>query len=450
MKNKGKLLLVSYYWPPSGGPGVQRWLKLVKYLVRLGWQVTVYTPSNPESGAYDPSLLHDVPDAVRVLQRPIFEPLSFYHRIIGKKSGVGVGLLKQNKGKTGLLHRLLLWGRANLFIPDARCLWVRPSVRYLRKLLQAEPHDVVVTTGPPHSMHLIGQKLKKAVGICWVADFRDPWVNIDYHQHLPLSKRSKKKHVALERSVAENADVLSVVAEGMKEDFAAYRVKKVVTIFNGFDAEDFPIYPSAEDTTLFRLVYAGSMNADRNPHLLWQVLRSLKQEGRITSSSFRVEIVGIHDARVEESVHENGIEDLVAFRSSVAHNEVASLLCNATMLLLCVNRAPTSKAILTGKLFEYLASRRPILAIAPKDGEAAQLLIRTHCGQAFDDGDAPALKQYLEQSLLTHQEGRLNVTPNPELALYSREHQAEQFSQLFDSLARVNEVNTSPPVSNDE
>ena len=434
MNKKGKLLLVSYYWPPSGGPGVQRWLKLVKYLVRLGWQVTVYTPSNPESGSTDASLLNDIPDTVCVIRRPIFEPLALYNRFMGKKRGIGVGLLSQQRGKKGILHRLLLWVRANCFVPDSRCFWVRPSVRFLRKLLRNEPQDIVITTGPPHSIHLIGLGLKRTTGIHWVADFRDPWVNIDYHQHLPLSQKSRNKHITLERNVAETADAICVVTEGMKADFATYDTKQIVTIFNGFDAEDFSYQPIREASPLFRLVYAGAMNADRNPFVLWNTLRILKESGVISATSFRVELVGICDAQVIDSIHKEGIDDLVQIRSSIAHSEIATLLCGASMLLLCVNRAPTSKAILTGKLFEYLASNRPILAIAPKDGEAAALLSRTRCGQTYDEGDTIELQKYLEYSLLRHRNGTLIVEPSNELTLYSRAHQAEQFSELFETL----------------
>ena len=434
MTRKGKLLLVTYYWPPSGGPGVQRWLKLVKYLVRLGWQVTVYTPSNPESGISDPTLLKDVPDTVRVLQHCIFEPLAIYHRFAKKERSVGVGLLNAENSKQGLLHRLLLWVRANLFIPDARCFWVRPSVRYLLRWLQNDPHDVVITTGPPHSVHLIGLALKRRTNLRWVADFRDPWVNIDYHQHLPLNKRSRARHRALERAVAETADAVSVVAEGMKTDFASYSLKQLVTIFNGFDAEDF-IAPSMQiDQAKFRLVYAGSMNADRNPLLLWKVLRNLKQSNTISAANFCVELVGVCDAKVKLAISQEGIDDLVLLRESVPHDRVASLLCQASMLLLCVNRAPTSKAILTGKLFEYLASGRPILAFAPKEGEAAALLARTRCGETFEDNESDALGKYLEKSILQHKEQQLQIEPTNELTLYSRAHQAEQFSALFESL----------------
>jgi len=438
MREKGKILLITYYWPPSGGPGVQRWLKLVKYLTRLGWQITVYTPSNPESGEHDESLLADVPNMVRVLKHRIFEPLALYHRLMGKRKGVGVGLLSKEGGKKGILHRLMLWVRANLFVPDARCCWVRPSVHFLRRFLHDAPHDVVVTTGPPHSMHLIGLGLKRATGIAWVADFRDPWVNIDYHQHLPLSTRTRARHIVLEREVVEHADAVSIVADGMRDDFVAYHIQRLVTIFNGFDAEDFATSTPLEDTAQFRLVYAGSMNADRNPNILWQVLHEMKLAGQITPASFRVELVGVCDASVTASIREWELEDIVLQRKSIAHNKVAQLLCGASMLLLCVNRAPTSKAILTGKLFEYLASGRPILAIAPKEGEAAQLLARTQCGRAFDTNDAKELKEYLLESLLLHKERRLQVVPSNELALYSREHQAEQFSQLFEKITTIN------------
>ena len=432
-----RVLLISYYWPPAGGPGVQRWLKMVKYLARSGWEITVYTPKNPELEILDPTLLSDIPDNVHILTRKIFEPTALYGRLAHKKKAVGVGLLAQNK-KKGFLYRLMLWVRANCFIPDARAYWIKPSVRYLKNWLKDNPQDLLVTTGPPHSMHLIGLGIKLATKIPWVADFRDPWVNIDYHQHLPLTQTTRKKHIALEKRVAETADALTIVTEAMKDDFCAYTPRKLVTILNGFDPEDFPPRVASPETSPaqpFRLVYTGSMNADRNPLCLWEALRQLHDEKRLHPKQFCVELFGFSDASIQQTVQKLGISPYIVFHANIPHEQIPKLLSQASMLLLCINQAPTSKAILTGKVFEYLAAARPILAFAPIDGAAATLLTTTTTGTTFDyNTTLPPLKQFLLDAIQQHAAGTLSIPNTQNLAPYTRSYQAEQFAELFDYL----------------
>ena len=435
MTERRRLLLITYYWPPSGGPGVQRWLKMVKYLVRAGWEVTVYTPSNPEISENDPSLLKDIPTGVTMLPRKIIEPLRLYKQFLGKKR-VGDGLLAEEGGKKrqGVLQRLLLWLRANLFVPDARCLWIRPSVRFLCRWLQTHPHEVMVTTGPPHSMHLIGRGVHRRTDIRWVADFRDPWRNIDYHQHLPFTPKTLARVAAMERSVVEEAEVVTVVTEGMCADFAAYQVQCLRVIYNGFDTEDFPTVamptPLPAGTPL-RIVYAGSMNADRNPLLLWRVLQELRQEGLMDAKGLQVELFGRCDVSVKRAIADCGLEDMVVLRGSIAHAEIPALLCGADLLLLCINRAPTSQSILTGKVFEYLASHRPIIAMAPTGSEVARLLTETQSGSAFAEGDKQALKHHLLACLAMHQRGERFAVSGAQLAPYTREYQARQFEEVL-------------------
>ncbi len=431
----GRILLVSYYWPPAGGAGVQRWLKLVKYLVRLGWKVTVYTPRLAEYPEYDESLLADVPSEVEILTHRIVEPFALYNKLVhrGRRSELSIGLVQENTRRS-LLQRLLFWVRANVFVPDGRCLWIKPSVRFLRTWLREHPQDAVVTTGPPHSLHLIGRKLKRKLSIRWVADFRDPWLHIDYQQHLPLTTYTQKRLQRMERTVVEEADAVVVVSEGMQTDFADYSPRRILTIPNGYDTEDFPQLGVAWSRYPFRLVYAGAMNGDRNPELLWKALQILKDEKLITPDSFRVELVGRSDARVRESVRVSGLDDYVDFRKGIAHSAVPELLQGASMLLLCVNRAPGSKAILTGKLFEYLASERPIVVLGPCDGEAVRLVESLGVGRGFEDKDDSALVAYLRESLELARDGCLEVKATEAKKRYTREYQAGQFSALFNSM----------------
>ena len=208
-----KVLIITYYWPPSGGAGVQRWLKFVKYLRGFGWEPIVYTPENPEAPATDESLLKDIPDNLTVLRTRIWEPYSLYKNFIGQKKGetINAGFLSEKK-KPGIAEKISVWIRGNWFIPDARKFWIKPSIIFLSQYLKNNPVHAVVSTGPPHSMHLIALGLKKQLHLPWLADFRDPWTNIDFYDKLMLTKFSNEKHKRMELEVLKNADKVVVVS----------------------------------------------------------------------------------------------------------------------------------------------------------------------------------------------------------------------------------------------
>ncbi|HOP44190.1 MAG TPA: glycosyltransferase, partial [Flavobacteriales bacterium] len=236
-----RVLIVTYYWPPNGGAGVQRWLKFVKYLPQHGWQPVVYTPENPELVAEDPGLLDDVPREAEVIKRRISEPYGLYKRLTGRgvKEKVHTAFLSEEK-REGWRDRMALWVRSNFFIPDARVGWVGPSVRFLKQYLREHPVDVIVTTGPPHSMHLIGLRLKRALGIRWVADFRDPWTNIDFYRQLKLSRSADRRHRRLEAEVLREADTVVAVGWTLADELRDLGAKRVEVITNGFDPADVP------------------------------------------------------------------------------------------------------------------------------------------------------------------------------------------------------------------
>ncbi|NTW26696.1 MAG: glycosyltransferase family 4 protein, partial [Lentimicrobium sp.] len=183
-----RVLIISYYWPPSGGAGVQRWLKFVKYLRESGWEPVVYVPENPEYPAIDESLAKDIPDGIEIIKTPIWEPYSFYKKLIGAGKGerINAGFLSEKK-RPGLTEQFSIWLRGNFFIPDARKFWIRPSISFLTRYLEKHPVDAIVSTGPPHSMHMIALGVKKRTGLPWLADFRDPWTNIDFYHELMLT-----------------------------------------------------------------------------------------------------------------------------------------------------------------------------------------------------------------------------------------------------------------------
>lgn len=387
-----KVLIITYYWPPSGGAGVQRWLKFVKYLPEFGWQPIVYTPENPEFPVIDESLQKDIPEGIEVIKQPIWEPYSWYRQFLGQKDKkIGAGFVSEEK-EPGLLHKISVWVRGNFFIPDARMFWIKPSVTFLKEYLRDNPVDVIVSTGPPHSMHLIALALKKELGIKWVADFRDPWTNIDFYDELMLTKWAHRKHHALEREVLTNADKVVTIGYTMTEEMMALGAPHVETITNGFDEEDFPSDEVELDED-FTISHIGTFSPSRNHPAFWKALAELKSENEDFAKKFKFRTVGVVDHQVKASIEEHGLTENWDAISYVPHDEVLRYQRSSHVLLVSINNTPNAAGILPGKFFEYLASGRPILAIGPKDSDIGKVLELTGAGVIVEPDDVEGVKR---------------------------------------------------------
>ena len=347
-----RVLIITYYWPPSGGSGVQRWLKMSKYLPRYGWQPVIYTAENAEYPVEDPSLEKDVCPEAEVIRRSIVEPYSFYKKMLGikKEQKVKAGFIDESGQKKGWKERLSVWIRGNLFIPDARCWWVKPSVRYLREYLKEHPVDAIVSTGPPHSMHLIAMKLKESLGLPWIADFRDPWTEIDYYNDLHLTKRSDRKHHRLEHEVLTKADKVVTVAPDGARRLEELGAKDVVTLFNGFDRDDdaqTPVIPPEK----FTITYLGVLSKIQSPDNLWQALGELTKENSAFCNQLRINMIGQIDKSAVNAIRENGLNNYVDFKSYIPHDQVSQSHRSSSLLLLLlmpVNK-PFARGSLSGK-----------------------------------------------------------------------------------------------------
>lgn len=397
-----KALIITYYWPPAGGSGVQRWLKFVKYFRNFNVEPIVYTVENPKYPILDETLLNDIPQNIEVLKQPIWEPnniLSFF----GKNKNESAGFLNPNPSFFG---KILQYIRANYFIPDARKFWIKPSVNYLKKYLLKNKIDVIITTGPPHSLHLIGLKLKQQLGVKWLADFRDPWTEIDYFHQLPLSKNAIKKHHILEQEVLKNADSVLVVGNAMKENYSKFN-SNVVTVTNGFDGEISTL--NLELDTKFTITHIGLLNADRNAQILWKVLAEICKENNEFYNDFELKLIGKVDASVVNNISKNNLSKNVKLIEYVSHNKVVEYQKKSQILLLLVNNVPSAKGIITGKIFEYLMAKRPILAIAPINGDLACILNNTNAGNIIDFDDAEGLKTQILNLYAKFKQGNLRV-----------------------------------------
>ena len=391
MKRK-KVLIITYYWPPSGGAGVQRWLKFTKYLPEYGWDPIIYTPENPEAPVEDLSLLNDIPKTVTVIKRPIWEPYHLYKKFIGmdQNENINAGFLTEHK-KPRKKEDFSVWIRGNFFIPDARKYWIRPSVKFLKNYLTQNPVDIIVSTGPPHSMHLIPLKLKKYFNIPWVVDFRDPWINIDFYEQLKLTSWAHTKHTQLEKKVLRGADNVIVVGPTMGSYLKQKCRQEPQVIPNGFDHCNFEGIKIKPDST-FTISHVGSMNKDRNLELFWKCIAELTDHNQDLLRALKIKLVGKLDVSVSEHIQFYGLEKYVEKQSYLPHDQIAPLLMNSWLLYLPINNTPNSKSIQTGKLFEYLASNRPIVGVGPSDGDAAHILLKTGAGKMIDYHDSEGLK----------------------------------------------------------
>ncbi|MHB1146658.1 MAG: glycosyltransferase family 4 protein [Lutibacter sp.] len=418
-----KALIITYYWPPAGGSGVQRWLKFVKYFRDFGIEPIVYTVENPNYPILDESLAQDIPKGIEILTQTIWEPNNLF-AFFGKMKTESAGFLNPNPSFFG---KILQYIRANYFIPDSRKFWVKPSTNYLKKYLKLNKIDVVITTGPPHSLHLIGLNLKKELNIKWIADFRDPWTEIDYFQQLPLTKKAIEKHHSLEKEVLKNADAVLVVGKTMQENFSKFN-SKVITVTNGFDEALAP-----ENVVLdpkFTVTHIGLMNADRNPKMLWEILSEIIFENNDFAAEFELKLIGKADASVIDDISKHELSKNVQIIDYVAHNKVVEFQQKSQVLLLIVNNVPSAKGIITGKIFEYLMAKRPILAIAPPNGDVSEIINETNSGIVIDFDDKFALKSAILEYYSEFKLGNLTVE-SKNIAQFHRKELTKKVSELI-------------------
>ena len=431
-----KVLIITYYWPPSGGGGVQRWVKFVKYLRNFGWEPVVFTPENPERPSYDESLQNDIPENIEVIKNQIWEPYTYYKKLTGRKKSdkIQTAFLTEKKTSSGTLEKLSTWIRGNFFIPDARKFWIKPSVKLLSGYIKENNINLIVTTGPPHSAHMIGLKLKKLLKIKWVADFRDPWTNIDYYQDLMLTKTADRIHHKLEKRVLLTADEVTVISPGMKKEFTGIVERNYHVIPNGYDLDDYSdIEPSETGQRKFSLAHIGSLTKTRNPINLWKALSELVAENPGFAADLEIHNIGKLDVNVRDSITNSGLNDYLTETGYLPHNEVIREQKNASILLLLINDTPNAKLILTGKLFEYMISGTPIICIGPKDGDAAGVIEETKSGITFGFSEIEQLKSYIANIHKNYKSGNLSNTSG-DISKYERKYLTSKMADVFNKL----------------
>lgn len=433
MTSSAKLLIITYYWPPAGGPGVQRWLKFAKYLPEFGFEPIIITV-NPDKATYplrDESLLAEVGEGLTVYHTDTFEPFGAYQKTTGRKEVPFSGFANESD-KPGPRQKLAKFIRGNFFLPDARKGWNKFAFAKAEELLKTYDFKAVITTGPPHSTHLIGQKLQAKYGIKWLADFRDPWTDIYYYNELYPTVVAKTIDKRMEREVLEKAHAIATVSADMKRLFVAKSPKispeKIAILPNGFDEADFKNWAAPKNET-FTLLYSGTVTHKYRIETLLRSADELAAEGK----KLRLVFAGKQDEIVQKQLAAL-INVEVVLKGYVSHKEAVQLLQETDALLLAIPDLPDNKGILTGKLFEYLAAQRPIICLGPTDGDAAAILREANAGETHEYADVTAIRTHIEN---LYQNWLQKTTPTSNAGVvqsFSRKAVAGQLAEILTRL----------------
>jgi glycosyltransferase involved in cell wall biosynthesis len=421
-----KILIITYYWPPAGGPGVQRWLKFAKYLPEFGWTPTIFTPANPSYPIVDDTLVQEVSDDLDIIRTKIWEPYQLAEMFGKENKKFKSGQFDVGKNQTWK-SKLSIWVRGNFFIPDARVFWVKPSVKYLKKYLKENHFDAFVTTGPPHSLHLIGLELKKEFpGLKWIADFRDPWTEISYYKQLKLSKTADQKHRKLEQQVFNRADITLATSFTDAENFRKIGAN-AVCITNGFDG-------NAEESKIrnrkFTLSYIGVLEQLRNPELLWKVLDDLIHHNSEFRNNFELKFVGRIDDRILHQIKDLELRNSVRNLGYLNHRAAQTEMQSSDLLLITNFPNENSQGIIPGKIFEYLATGRQILSFGPPQSDVKRILEETGAGQHFSYENEDELKAFLLKQFRNWKEGNL-TTGKRDITQYSRKFLTGKLAEIL-------------------
>jgi hypothetical protein len=418
-----KVLIITYYWPPAGGSGVQRWLKFVKYLQAFGIEPVVFTVDNANYAKEDPSLLKEVPKNIEILKLPIWEPtdLLFWKKNKQQKNGIS------NVSSGGLLSFI----RGNFFIPDPKIFWVQPAANYLQKYIDKNTIDAIISTGPPHSMHLIAQKLQQQNNIKWLADFRDPWTDLYYNKDFKQGSFAKNKNKKLEEGVLKNADCILTVSATLQQEFSKI-AKRVEVITNGFDDE----VSASKKVTLdanFSISYIGLLPKQSNPKFLFKVLKELCQENSSFKNDLQIHFIGDISEEVKTEIESNNLTENSSFLGYVSHQKAIAYQKRSQVLLLLIPNIDNNKGILTGKIFEYLIAKRPILAIGPEEGDLATILAETNAGVVINFDAEEKLKLQINKLYQLFKRGELIVNAT-NIQKYHRKELTKNLAVLLKSL----------------
>ncbi len=433
-KQNKKVLIITYYWPPSGAIGVHRCLKFAKYLKKNGWEPIIYTAKNAQYPYLDQSNFKHIPEGITVLKRKILEPFNLFKFFSGRtKEAVLTNPVHVRDKKQKFVDKLSIWIRGNLFIPDARSLWINPSVRFLSKYLSENKVDTIISNGPPHTNTVIACKISKKHNIPWLADFQDPWTQIDYHKEFMLTKYAERKHKRMEQEAFKTAKKMTIASPTWKSDIESIGAKNVDVIFWGYDEDDFSNL-QYKNPQSFVISHAGLFGHDRNTTELFNALKDIKSENKFFAEKLRIKLAGPIDYSVKQSITNAGLDENIEYLGSIPRNDALKLTLESSILLLPLNKADNAMGRIPGKLFEQMRSGNPILCFGPKGSDVEYIITKTNTGNSFEYFDYTGLKTYILQTFDSFQKNKKHLNSN-NIEEYLVENQVKKLAIYLEEIS---------------
>jgi glycosyltransferase involved in cell wall biosynthesis len=428
-----KVLIITYYWPPSGGIGVHRCLKFAKYLNQLGWEPIIYAPQNAQYPYYDETNYKHIPKGITVLKTKIFEPFNLFKKISGRKKTDSANPVYVRDRKQTVIDKIGIWIRGNLFIPDARSFWIKPSVKYLVEYLRKNPVNVILTDGPPHTNTVIGCKVSQKTGIPWLADFQDPWTQVDYYSMLKIGNRANAIHHKLEQEAFKTAKKTTIVSPTWKNDLMKIGAKNVDVIYWGYDEADFEntnnIIPDKE----FSIIHAGQLGYDRKPDTFIKVLGDLKKENPDFAENLKIKFAGTVDYSIVELIEKANLKDNYNHLGNISRPEAIKLCLKSHIQFLPLNIADNAKGRIPGKLFENMRAKRPILCLGPKDSDVSKILTKSKAGESYEYNDYQGIKEYLLDTFEKYK-NKINIVNSNGIEEYDIKNQVKKLSLYLEEI----------------
>ena len=399
-----KVLVITYSWPPAGGIGVLRCLKFVKYLRDFGWEPIVLTAENPSYQFIDHDNVKEIPDGIEIHKVPIFEPINAFKKITGRKKETPLQNITNNsEKKRSIIDKFGMWVRGNFFIPDARSAWIKPCLRYIDHYLENNHIDAILTDGPPHTNTVIGMRISQKHNIPWLADFQDPWTQVDYYSELYIGKRADKIHRALEQEVFQTAKKITIASPSWKKDLESIGGRNVDVIYYGYDDTDFTEFSVKQEDSLV-IFHGGLLGQDRNPEVFFSVLNELINLYPLIRSKLKLKFAGEVDLTVKNSLKKHHLLEYTELMGMIPRKQVIKEYEKASLLLLPINKADNAAGRIPGKLFEMLRTGKNILVLGPDDGDVKSIVEKEKRGRSFEYGDKDLLMTYLTDILLNNSE----------------------------------------------
>ncbi|AZQ63373.1 glycosyl transferase family 1 [Flammeovirga pectinis] len=432
-----KVLVITYYFPPCGGIPVIRPLKLIKYIRDFGWEPVLVTPKDAHYPSFDNEMLEDFPQDIERIKVPIWEPYSLYKKFTSRKKDENVNnvLVASDEKSKSWKAKLAVFIRSNFFIPDARKFWIGPVVKEVSKYLSNNKIDAIITTGPPHSVNLIGAHLKSQFDLPWLADFQDPWTQVDYYKELILTDWANNKHHQLEQQIFKEADIITTVSDAWKDDLYAIGAKNVAVVPLGYDPKDFSMLSNRSDSKKMRITHLGLVGKDRVPYQLLDIIIELGVELEGFSTQFELQFIGQVDYSIIEFIERHKKKNLISFVSQLTRKEALQKGKSSDVLLMLLNKADNSIGRIPGKLFEYLALEKTILSLGNTKGDSSKIIAETGMGECLEYNQKKEVKQLITSMFLEWKEnGKLTPQKSSAYARYKSQNIAEAFSEALKSI----------------